>query len=119
MEIYEPRQKLVDGKPTGWHFVCSYSRGAYPIGYCSEHDPHPTADEAVACYRSWQLDNASLRTQHPDEQRKCSICSAWTQLSARPAGPFGWSDEHWLCYAHNNREGLAAAIAKRNQEEQD
>lgn len=53
---------------TGFHYVSLNKRhGGHPLGYCAEHAPHATEDEARACYRAWQrdhvrIDGATLRS---------------------------------------------------------
>lgn len=44
----------VDG--TGWQYVY----GGHPIGYCAEHEPHPTEVEARECYSRWQREHITL-----------------------------------------------------------
>lgn len=44
----------------GWHYASASRRGGHPIGYCAEHEPHATEDEARACYRRWQRDHVTL-----------------------------------------------------------
>lgn len=45
------------------------------------HDSgHATADEAMACYRTYQLDQQLEFSPNDDgdEQRKCQVCGTWT-----------------------------------------
>lgn len=50
MMHFRPAERA-DG--TGWHYVV----GGHPIGYCAEHAPHATEDEARECYAHWQRDH--------------------------------------------------------------
>lgn len=47
----------IDG---GWRYASLSRRGGGPIGYCAEHDPHPTEAEARECYAQYQRDNIRL-----------------------------------------------------------
>lgn len=61
---------LADG--SGWHYGCRNRRlGVRPIGYCADHGPHPTEDEARQCYTQYQRDRVRL-------DGKCS----WTSCEA-------------------------------------
>lgn len=48
------------GEGGGWHYVSMNRRGGHPIGYCADHEPHATKDEARTCYRKWQRDHIKL-----------------------------------------------------------
>lgn len=66
-------------------------------------DGHATAEEAQACYRKYLLDTQLRFSDKPneEEQRRCAICSAWTQH-------IGWVDmKSWpLCVEHQTRESV-------------
>lgn len=48
---------LSDG--SGWHYVQQNRRtGTHPVGYCRDHGPHETAEEARECFRRYLLDGA-------------------------------------------------------------
>lgn len=47
----------IDG---GFHYASLSSRGGYPLGACASHAPHPTADEARRCYRTWEREHVVL-----------------------------------------------------------
>lgn len=57
MRTHTARQR---GDGSGWHYVSVGRDGGYPLGYCAEHAPHPTEDEARECYRRWQRDHIRL-----------------------------------------------------------
>lgn len=44
----------------GWHYASASRRGGYPLGYCAEHAPHATEQEARECYARWQRDHVRL-----------------------------------------------------------
>jgi len=106
----------------------------YPIGYChefhsfkndnilkdalseqqiEEHEiskdkyhstGHNTAQEALDCYKKYQLDNTlRLNIKNEHEQKKCKICGEWTQLSAC-VDTYSYFN---LCEEHNNKETVA------------
>lgn len=52
--IHSRAAQRADG--TGWHYV----KGGRPRGYCAEHAPHATEDEARECFGSWQRDHVIL-----------------------------------------------------------
>jgi hypothetical protein len=60
MRQHTARQK---GEAGGWHYVSLNDKGGYPLGYCAEHEPHPTETEARECYSSWQRDHLTLDTK--------------------------------------------------------
>lgn len=41
---------------TGWHYVI----GGHPLGYCQEHEPHATEQEARECFGQWRRDHITL-----------------------------------------------------------
>lgn len=60
----------------GWHYVSAGRAGGHPIGYCAEHDPHPTEQAARECYGQFVRDSIKL------DAGSCG----WTSCSARPGG---------------------------------
>lgn len=96
MNHYRARQ-LKDG---GWHFTCMNDGRAWPVGYCAEHEPHATKEEACGCYRKWLLDNRlKLNCRDNHQQRKCKECGEWTSSYAMCE-----TDIVFLCDKHMNRE---------------
>lgn len=69
------------GDGGGWHYVSLGSRGGYPIGYCSEHEPHATEAEARDCYGRYQRDNIRLDVQFVG-WTDCDVCGAATKTGA-------------------------------------
>lgn len=57
MRHYTAAQK---GDGPGWHYVSLGRTGGYPLGYCADHEPHPTEAEARECYARWQRDHVRL-----------------------------------------------------------
>ncbi len=95
---------------SGWHYVTRNRRtGTHPIGYCRDHvdQPHATEREARECYAKYVREN-SIRLDAgvtPDQQRKCEVCGAWTQLCAQ----VGHVDVVYLCEQHRTSEGVLQA----------
>jgi hypothetical protein len=93
----------------GWHYVSLSRRGGYPLGYCSEHAPHPTEHEARECYNRWRRDQLRLDGK-----------AGWTNCQqradgARCANPANqvaevWGDGGYTC-AVLCPEHLTASIA--------
>ena len=94
---------------SGWHYASLRKTGGHPLGACAEHPPHPTEDEARACYLQWQ------RTQvEPDSGRW-----SWTTCDVRgcknPANK-GWrikGDGYSLavlCADHDDRTHATTAL---------
>lgn len=76
------------GEGGGWHYVSLHrSRGGYPLGYCAEHEPHPTEEEARECYAQWQRDHVLLDGLWAD-WTGCQVgeCDAPTKKHARIVG---------------------------------
>lgn len=98
------------------------STHAHPIGYCSggpgpgvstkyHDDGHATADEAIACYRDFEIDTAVSYRETPDQQKKCATCGAWTTGGAH----FGGESFHRpipLCPEHQTRDDVARAVLR-------
>jgi hypothetical protein len=62
---------------TGWHYVFGMGAGGTPIGYCAEHEPHPTEHEARECYAAY------LR----EKTIKLHVgTGGWTSCQGRSAG---------------------------------
>lgn len=128
MAFYQPLQRADDSR---WRYTCTNGGGTFPVGYCAGFpnfdgvtwigeqmiaaalakaephrekyhcDGHATAEEAVACYRRYQLDLESrFDCQHSDKQERCLECQAWTQGFAL----IGQSHVIPLCDEHRNPE---------------
>lgn len=96
------------GKDGGWHYVSMSSRGGHPLGYCAEHEPHPTEAEARECYTAYQRDNVE-----PNGRWSWGCCDV--EGCDNPARD-GWhvSDDGYslavLCSEHNNRDQAIIAL---------
>lgn len=76
MNYYEARQLKDTG---GWHYTCKNDDRVWPVGYCREHEPHATKEEAEDCYRGYLLDNRlRLDGKDANAQHKCRECGEWT-----------------------------------------
>lgn len=73
--------------------------GPFKVNYHT--DGHASREEAVECYRRYQLDTElKLGIEDTGTMRKCEACGEWTTLSALFVTGQAWT----LCAAHNNRE---------------
>lgn len=82
------------------HHRAEWEQKVVPYKAKYHSDGHAVAEEAVECYRQYELDQ-DLRLGIRDEtaQGKCAVCEEWTQLRAMVGM---WQCP--LCEAHNNRE---------------
>lgn len=110
MNYHEPRQvRLPDGSAGGWHYTTLNRRtGCRAEGYCTEHEPHATEQEARECYARWALDNARYDIQLADMQLRCAHegCETWTDKIAGPPGYSAFGTDVPLCDVHRDRAGL-------------
>lgn len=110
MNYYDAREKKgPDGTPVGWHYTCMNDNRIWAVGYCTEHDPHTTKDEAYECWTRYllaerlRLDGFDPRTQH---QCQAPGCDTWTQYRASVDGSMSWD----LCDEHRNAETVAELL---------
>jgi hypothetical protein len=75
MAYYSAQQKT-NGK---WYYSYANGAGTFDIGYCNKCGGHENAEQALECYRQYNLDHAEQNID-PDNQKKCAICQKWTQL---------------------------------------
>ena len=59
----------------GWHYASLSRRGGFPLGYCAEHEPHPTETEARECYARYQRDHVRL-DRKSSNWNDCRVCKA-------------------------------------------
>lgn len=87
------------GEDGGWHYVSVSSRGGYPVGFCREHPPHPSEEEARACYTAYLRERVMLDGQL-GSWSDCSVkdCLAPTKSAAVVMAPYGSIAP--LCGAH-------------------
>ena len=85
----------------GWSYASLNKRGSYPLGYCAEHEPHPTEDAARQCYGQYQRDHVRLDS-NTTNWCDCAECGAPTKQGARIEGD-GYSSVR-LCLTHLTHE---------------
>ena len=92
---------------SGWHYVTRNRRtGTHPIGYCRDHAPHATEQEARECYAKYVRENQiRLDGWTSSTQSRCEVCGEWTQSAAQ----VGHVDLVHLCAKHLNNEGVLKA----------
>lgn len=114
MNYHQPRQALLDdGTVGGWHYTSLNRRtGCYAEGYCRDHEPHDTEQEARECYARWALDHATYDKRMTGQQLRCSVadCDTWTDRLGGPPGYSAFGHDMPLCDEHCNRAGLEAVI---------
>lgn len=98
------------GEGGGWHYVSlNHRTGGYPLGYCREHEPHDTEDEARRCYRLWQRAHVRLDVRL-SSWADCHVkgCKAPTKQGAR----IDDGDYHLapLCPEHLTHEHALVAL---------
>jgi hypothetical protein len=121
MNYDEPRQRETDKR---WDYTTHNKRtGTRSIGYCRgwdektgeklrpnkdkfHTDGHETREEALECYRQYQLDNELFFGKELlDSQARCIECGEWTQLMVQVG--YGVGRVFVLCEKHQNRETVA------------
>lgn len=103
MNYYDARE-LKDG---GWHYTSANRRsGTHPVGYCHEHGPHETADEARECFRRYLLDGQREEAYGDWTGCEWEGCDTPTKkgLTTRPPLGHGFA----LCDEHRTAENLEA-----------
>lgn len=102
MNYDQPRQ-LESG---GWHYTTFNRRiGTFPVGYCRDHGPHETQDDARRCYRDYELNERLLLDGTLGSWNPCEFPGCET-LTNRDARIGGWS--RWrLCDEHRTKEVAA------------
>lgn len=102
MNYYDARA-LADG--SGWHFTSANRRaGTHPVGYCAEHGPHATADEARECFRRYLLDGQRETTYADWTGCAWDGCDTPTKKGLETRPPLG--DDFPLCDEHRTPENL-------------
>ena len=95
MAYYSPQQKQTTGK---WHYTCQNGACIFEVGFCNECEGHDSPGEATEHYRQYKLSQSEIKID--DEcQKKCEICSAWTQ-SYRTYGDSWWLEHYYFCDEH-------------------
>jgi hypothetical protein len=102
---YDQPRELADH--SGWHYTSMNDGRVHAIGYCANHDPHPTKDEAYDCYTRYKLDHdLRLDGQWQDTWHRCLIEGCET-LTDRHAWFAPWGPTYNLCDEHRTREVVA------------
>jgi hypothetical protein len=71
------------GETGGWHYVSLSRDGGHPIGYCRDHEPHTTEDEARECYGRYIREEETIRLDAKYAQwTGCQVCGAATTSGA-------------------------------------
>ena len=101
---YDQPRKLADG--SGWHYTQMNDGRIWPIGYCREHEPHATEDDARRCYRDYELNerltlDGTIGNWNPCEHEGCET------LTNRNAGIEPWGPSWRLCDEHRTKERCA------------
>lgn len=116
---FQPLQRQSDRR---WDMTeCTGSMPAHAIGYCAsggggcEGKGHDTAEEAHRCYDGYLLDTCLRFSTAPNEQMRCATCDAWTPGRGNLTGD-AFTRPVPLCEAHQTRDDMAAALAKREAE---
>lgn len=102
MNYYDARQ-VKDG---GWRYSCRNDDKTWTVGYCTDHDAHPTKDEAYECYTRYLLDERlELDGTYADVRRRCQApdCEEWTDRFAQVDNLRMWS----LCDQHRSKDVVA------------
>lgn len=93
---------------TGWQYVIGKHGGGHPIGYCRDHEPHPTEAEARECYGRYLRDSIRLNAG------SCSWGGCTAKDCPNPTQAYAsWGDDGYgmtpLCPEHMTVEGVIAA----------
>jgi hypothetical protein len=100
---YDRPRELKSG---GWKYTRMNDGKVWAIGYCGDHEPHVTADEARECYTSYLLDERLRLDVTVDSYNPC-MAEGCETLTNRCADIDGWHMFR-LCDEHRDREHVAA-----------
>ena len=75
MNYYAARELEGTGK---YHYTCRRDGMVWPVGYCKEHEPHATKEEACECYRKYLHDVQLQFGEIKDQQIMVAECGEWT-----------------------------------------
>lgn len=85
------------GGADGWHYAQLWKTGGGPIGYCAEHEPHPTEVEARDCYARYQREHVLLDAHLGWTSCDAEGCTNPANKGARIPGSYSLAalcDEH-------------------------
>jgi hypothetical protein len=100
-----------------WRYTLANDGVIYAVGNCAHDCPgHDTPEEAYEHQRQYELDRArfygptsaeeeAAELETPGQNEKCEVCGK-TCRGFGEAGP-GMMRQHFLCFEHRNRDGLA------------
>lgn len=113
MNYYQARQRK-DG--SGWHFTGFNKRPRpdgefWPIGYCAEHEPHSTREEAEECFSRYLLDG--IQEESYGDWTACKVCDAPTKKGLTTRPPHG--DGFPFCDEHRDRETFKTLVSTPKQ----
>lgn len=101
---YYAARPVIDG--SGFHYTVRNDDHIWPVGYCEDHPPHATEEEAQECFRSYLLDGQC--DVDYEDWTGCKICDAPTKKGLTTRPPLGW--EYPLCDEHRTPEQLEMLV---------
>lgn len=105
--IHDTAVQLPEG---GWKYAMRSRRGGVPIGYCADHDPHPTEEEARRCYRKYQRDHIKLGGRCNWTSCEVLVDGKRCPNPANHTAQFGAWDLAVLCEDHNTIDWAIKAL---------
>lgn len=92
----------------GYHMTNHRRGSTMAIGYCRYHEPHDTKEEAMECWREYQLEEnySDENWAHHEKQRdECCVCGEWARYRYQPAA-YSWLPPIWACEEHKGKEAM-------------
>jgi len=92
----------------GYHMTNHRSGSTLAIGYCVNHEPHDTKEEAMECWREYQLEehyDQDKWAHHNKQRDECAVCGEWARYRYQPAA-YSWLFPIWACEDHKNKETM-------------
>jgi hypothetical protein len=103
-------ERRPDAFPTDDAHYAALRAEALPFRDKYHRTPHATAEEAVACYREFLIDQELRITEDATTQAHCRVCQAWT--TGRVTVGHSLSRRFVLCPAHQTRDVIADLVQK-------
>ena len=102
---YDQPRELQSG---GFHYTSMNDGRVWPIGYCADHKdaPHPTEDEARACYARYLLEQRTRLDVTLGNWNPCEAPAGCRTLTNRCAMIGGWTT-YRLCDEHRTLDVVA------------
>ena len=109
MNYDQPRQ-IAEGEHAGkWHYTTANRRtGTHPIGYCVDHAPHDTEEQARECYAGYLRDNVRLDKPGTWSWGGCDYPGC--KNPANNGAHSGAWNMALLCADHHNRDDAVKAL---------